>query len=52
LYIGAGYVSTVHVIERQTDETIETDTTGLSERYRDDGLWGQRGVVVERSRDQ
>ena len=42
----------MQVIERQTDETIEAETTGLSEIYRDDGLWGLRGVVVKRSRDQ
>ena len=46
------YVSTVRVIERQTDETIEAEITGLSERYRDEGLLGLRGVVVERSRGQ
>ena len=46
------YFSTVRVIERQTDETIIAEITGLSESYRDEGLLGLRGVVAERSRGQ
>jgi len=46
------YFSTVRVIERQTDETIGAEITGLSERYRDEGLLGLRAVVVERSSGQ
>ena len=46
------YFSTVRVIERQTDETIIAEITGLSERYRDEGLLGLRRVVAERSRGQ
>ena len=46
------YFSTVRVIERQTDETIIAEITGLSESYRDEGLLGLRRVVAERSRGQ
>ena len=46
------YVSSVRVIERQTDETIEAEITGLSEQYRGDGLLGLRAAIAERSRGQ
>lgn len=46
------YLATMSVIERQTDETIEAELTGLAERYRREGVLGLRSVIAERSRGQ
>ena len=46
------YLATMGVIERQTDETIEAELTGLAERYRREGVLGLRSVIAERSRGQ
>ncbi len=46
------YLATVRVIERQTDETIEAELTGLAERYRRQGVPGLHSIIAERSRGQ
>jgi signal transduction histidine kinase len=43
------YWSTVGLIERQTDETIEAEIRGLAEQYRDEGLPRLMEVLRERS---
>ena len=47
--LGFIYWSTVGLIERQTDETIEAEIRGLAEQYRDEGLVRLMEVVRERS---
>ncbi len=47
--MGFIYWSTVGLIERQTDETIEAEIRGLAEQYRAEGLVRLMEVVRERS---
>jgi signal transduction histidine kinase len=47
--LGFTYWSTVAVIDRQTNATIEAEITGLAEQYKERGLAGLIDVVRERS---
>lgn len=50
--LGFVYISTAGFMARQTDETIQSEITGLAEQYRRGGLVGLTRVVIERSRNQ
>ena len=48
--LGYVYLNTSVLIQRQTDETIEAEITGLAEQYRSGGLERLVRTVAERSR--
>ena len=50
--LGFVYWTTSGVADRQIDDTIEAEITGLAEQYRLRGLGGLSDVVAERSRNQ
>lgn len=50
--LGFVYWTTAGVADRQIDDTIEAEITGLAEQYRLRGLGGLSDVVAERSRNQ
>lgn len=50
--LGFVYWTTAGVADRQIDDTIEAEITGLAEQYRLRGLGGLSDVVTERSRNQ
>lgn len=43
------YVAAVDFMERQTDETIEAELTGLREQYRDLGVFGLGRIIAQRA---
>lgn len=43
------YVAAVDFMERQTEETIEAELTGLREQYRDLGLLGLERIIAQRA---
>jgi signal transduction histidine kinase len=48
LLVGFIYLATAGYIDRQIDQVILTDTEGLAERFRDDGLTGLVAGIRER----
>jgi signal transduction histidine kinase len=50
--LGFVYWTTSGIADRQIDDTIEAEITGLAEQYRLRGLGGLSDVVAERSRNQ
>ena len=48
LLVGFIYLATAGFIDRQINQVILTDTEGLAERFRDDGLNGLLGGIRER----
>jgi HAMP domain-containing protein len=47
--LGFLYVATAGVLERQTQDTIQAEITGLREQYRTEGLTRLREVIEQRS---
>ncbi len=47
--LGLVYGTTIGVIDRQTDATIETEVTGLREHYREGGLPALMQIIQERA---
>jgi signal transduction histidine kinase len=43
------YVAAVDFMERQTEETIEAELTGLREQYRDLGIFGLGRIIAQRA---
>ena len=52
ILLGFVYWTTAGVANRQTEETIQAEVTGLAEQYKIRGLSGLSDVVAERSRNQ
>ena len=50
--LGFIYWTTAGVADKQINDTIEAEITGLAEQYRSRGLGGLSDVVAERSRNQ
>lgn len=46
------YVAAVDFMERQTEETIEAELTGLREQYRDLGIFGLGRIIAQRAADE
>lgn len=46
------YIAAVDFMERQTEETIEAELTGLREQYRDLGILGLRRIIAQRAAEE